>query len=69
MWAVRPRPKTFLAEVHQARRRASGDPNRLSSAGKGSGRFNTPERGAAAALKEWSAWSRNVSGVRTRARA
>ena len=30
---VRPRPKTFLAEVHQAIRRAGGDPNRLGSAG------------------------------------
>jgi len=31
--AVRPRPKTFLAEVHQAVRLAGGDPNRLGSAG------------------------------------
>jgi hypothetical protein len=68
--AVRPRPKTFLAEVHQAIRRAGGDPNRLGSAGKGSGRFNARGRGAAAAagLKGRSAWSRNASGVRTRAR-
>ncbi len=68
--AVRPRPKTFLAEVHQAIRRAGGDPNRLGSAGKGSGRFNARGRGAAAAagLKGRSAWSRDASGVRTRAR-
>jgi hypothetical protein len=68
--AVRPRPKTFLAEVHQAIRRAGGDPNRLGSAGKGSGRFNARGRGAVAAagLKGRSAWSRDASGVRTRAR-
>jgi type IV secretory pathway VirD2 relaxase len=68
--AARPRPKTFLAEVHQAIRRAGGDPNRLGSAGKGSGRFNARGRGAAAAagLKGRSAWSRDASGVRTRAR-
>jgi type IV secretory pathway VirD2 relaxase len=67
---VRPRPKTFLAEVHQAIRRAGGDPNRLGSAGKGSGRFNARGRGAAAAagLKDRSAWSRDASGGRTRAR-
>ena len=58
--AVRPRPKTFLAEVHQAIRSAGGDPNRLGSAGKGSGRFNARGRGAmaAAGLKGRSAWSR-----------
>jgi type IV secretory pathway VirD2 relaxase len=68
--AVRPRPKTFLAEVHQAIRRAGGDPNRLGSAGKGSGRFNARGRGAvaAAALKGQNAWSRDASGRRTRAR-
>jgi type IV secretory pathway VirD2 relaxase len=68
--AVRPRPKTFLAEVHQAIRRAGGDPNRLGSAGKGSGRFNARGRGATAAagLKDRSAWSRDASGGRTRAR-
>ena len=68
--AVRPRPKTFLAEVHQAIRRAGGDPNRLGSAGKGSGRFNARGRGAAtaAALKGRNTWSRDASGVRTRAR-
>jgi type IV secretory pathway VirD2 relaxase len=68
--AVRPRPKTFLAEVHQAIRRAGGDPNRLGSAGKESGRFNARGRGASAAagLKGRSAWSRDASGGRTRAR-
>ena len=68
--SVRPRPKTFLAEVHQAIRRAGGDPNRLGSAGKGSGRFNARGRGAAAAagLKGRNAWSRDGNGVRTRAR-
>ena len=68
--AVRPRPKTFLAEVHQAIRRAGGDPNRLGSAGKGSSRFNARGRGAATALilKGRNAWSRDASGVRTRVR-
>jgi type IV secretory pathway VirD2 relaxase len=68
--AVRPRPLTFFAEVHQAIRRAGGDPNRLGSAGKGSGRFNARGRGAAAAtgLKGRNAWSRDANGVRTRAR-
>lgn len=68
--AVRPRPKIFLAEVHQSIRRAGGDPNRLGSAVKGSGRFNARGRGAvaAASLKGRNAWSRDASGVRTRAR-
>lgn len=68
--AVRPRPKSFLAEVHQAIRRAGGDPNRLGSAGKGGGRFNARGRGAsaAAALKGRSAWSRDARDARTRAR-
>jgi len=68
---VRPRPKTFFAEVHQAIRRAGGDPNRLArSAGKGSGRFNERGRGAAVAatLKGRNAWSQDAGGVRTRAR-
>ena len=70
MRAVRPRAKTFLAEVHQAIRRAGGNPNRLGSAGKGSGRFNARGRGAAVAvaLKGRNAWSRDANGVRTRAR-
>ena len=68
--AVRSRPTTSFAEVHQAVRRAGGDPNRLGSAGKGSGRFNARGRGAAAAagLKGRNAWSRDANGVRTRAR-
>ena len=69
--ALRPRPKTFLAEVHQAIRRAGGDPHRLGSAGKASGRFNARGRGAGMALvlKGRSAWRRDdASGVRTRAR-
>lgn len=68
--AVRPRPKTFLVEVHRAIRRAGDDHNRLGSAGKGSGRFNARGRGAAVAavLKGRNAWSRDASGVRTRAR-
>jgi hypothetical protein len=68
--AVRPRPKTFLAEVHQAIRRAGGDPNRLGSAGKGSGRFNARGRGATAVagLKGRNGWNRDASGGRTRAR-
>ena len=68
---VRPRPKTFFAEVHQAIRRAGGNPNRRGSAGKGrSGRFNARGRGAAAAaaLKGRNAWSRDAGGARTRAR-
>ncbi|VTZ50281.1 Type IV secretory pathway, VirD2 components (Relaxase) [Methylocella tundrae] len=70
MRTVRPRPKTFLAEVHQAIRRAGGYPNRQGSAGNGSGRFNARGRGAAVAagLKGRNAWSRDASGVRTRAR-
>ena len=68
--AVRPRPKTFLADVHQAIRRAGGDPNRLGSAGKGSGRFNARGRGAGMALvlKGRNAWSWDARGARTRAR-
>ncbi|MBX9842564.1 MAG: DUF3363 domain-containing protein [Xanthobacteraceae bacterium] len=67
---VRPRPKTFLAEVHQAIRRAGGNPNRLAGTGKASGRFNARGRGAqiAAGLKGRNGWSRDASGVRTRSR-
>jgi type IV secretory pathway VirD2 relaxase len=68
--AVRGRPTSFLGDVHQAIRRAGGDPNRLGEAGtKGGGRFNARGRGAAAAaaLKNRSAWSRD-GGARTRAR-
>jgi type IV secretory pathway VirD2 relaxase len=67
---VRPRPKTFLAEVHQAIRRAGGNPNRLAGTGKASGRFNARGRGAqlVAGLKGRNGWSRDASGVRTRSR-
>jgi type IV secretory pathway VirD2 relaxase len=67
---MRRRPITFLGEVHQAVRRAGGNPDRLGQTGKGSGRFNARGRGAATALalKDRSAWSRDGSGVRTRAR-
>lgn len=67
---VRQRPKTFIGEVHQAIRRAGGNPNRLAGTGKGSGRFNARGRGAqiAAGLKGRNGWSRDGSGVRTRSR-
>src|SRR5216683_5779690 len=66
---VRARPTSFAGEAQQAIRRAGGNPYRLSTAGKGSGRFNARGRGAsvAAALKNRSPWSRD-GGVRTRAR-
>jgi hypothetical protein len=67
---MRRRPASFLGEVHQAIRRAGGNPDRPGWAGKGSGRFNARGRGAATALalKDRSAWSRDGNGVRTRAR-
>ncbi|MBA3675912.1 MAG: relaxase/mobilization nuclease and DUF3363 domain-containing protein [Sphingosinicella sp.] len=67
---VRQRPKTFIGDVHQAIRRAGGNPNRLAGTGKGSGRFNARGRGAqiAAALPGRNGWSRDGSGVRTRSR-
>ncbi len=67
---VRQRPKTFLGEVHQAIRRAGGNPNRLAGKGKGSGRFNARGRGAqiAAGLKGRNGWSRDARGVRSRSR-
>ena len=67
---VRQRSKTFLGEVHQAIRRAGGNPNRLAGTGKGSGRFNARGRGAqvAAGLKGRNGWGRDGSGVRTRSR-
>jgi type IV secretory pathway VirD2 relaxase len=67
---VRRRPTSFLGEVHQAIRRAGGNPQHLNRAGKGGGRFNARGRGAgvAQALKDRSVWSRDGSGVRTRAR-
>jgi type IV secretory pathway VirD2 relaxase len=68
--AARGRPISFVGEVHRAIRRAGGNPNRDPRTGKGGGRFNTRGRGAATALtlKDRSAWSRDGSGVRTRAR-
>ena len=67
---VRPRPATFIGEVHQAIRRAGGDPNRLAGKGKSSGRFNARGRGAkvAAGLKGRNGWSRSLTGQRTRSR-
>ena len=68
--AARGRPTSFVGEVHRAIRRAGGNPNRDPGTGKGGGRFNARGRGAAMALslKDRSAWSRNGSGARTRAR-
>ena len=68
--ATRGRPTSFVGEVHRAIRRAGGNPNRDPGSGKGGGRFNARGRGAAAALsfKDRSAWSRDGSGARTRAR-
>lgn len=67
---VRRRPATFVGEVHQAIRRAGGDPNRLAGRGKSSGRFNARGRGAkiAVGLKGRDGWSRNLTGERTRSR-
>lgn len=67
---VRARAKSFIGEVHQAIRRAGGNPHRARPAGRGSGRCNARGRGAriAAELKGRSAWSRDGRGVRTRAR-
>src|SRR5712664_3007349 len=68
--AARGRPTSFVGEVHRAIRRAGGNPNRDPGTGKAGGRFNARGRGAATALslKDGSAWSRDGSGVRTRAR-
>jgi type IV secretory pathway VirD2 relaxase len=67
---MRRRPASFLGEVHQAIRRAGGNPDRPGRTGKGGGRFNARGRGAATALtlKDRSAWSRDGNGARTRAR-
>ena len=67
---MRRRPASFIGEVHQAIRRAGGNPDRAGGTGKESGRFNARGRGAATALtlKDRSAWSRDGSGARTRAR-
>ena len=66
---ARGRPTSFVGEVHRAIRRAGGNPNRGGDR-KGRGRFNARGRGTATAqtLKDRSAWSRDGSGVRTRAR-
>jgi hypothetical protein len=68
--AARGRLTSFVGEVHRAIRRAGGNPNGDSGAGKGGGRFNARGRGATTALslKDRSAWSRDGSGARTRAR-
>src|SRR5450432_2504620 len=68
--AARGRPASFVGEVQRAIRRAGGNPNRDPGTGKGGGRFNARGRGAATALrlKDRSAWSRDGSGARTRAR-
>ncbi|MBT1510311.1 DUF3363 domain-containing protein [Bradyrhizobium sp. SRL28] len=67
---MRRRPAGFLGEVHQAIRRAGGNPDRLGGTGKASGRFNARGRGAATAeeLKDRSAWKRDGSGLSTRSR-
>ena len=67
---VRQRPVAFIGEVHQAIRRAGGDPNKLAGRGKRSGRFNARGRGAkvAAGLKGRNGWSRSLTGQRTRSR-
>src|SRR5216684_1880871 len=72
---VNPRTQSFLTQVKVAVRKAGGNPNRISrSAGgrevKSSGRFNARGRGVATALtlRDRSAWSRDGSGARTRAR-
>jgi len=68
--AARGRPTSFVGEVHRAIRRAGGNPNRDPGSGKGGSRFNAQGRGIATALslKDRSPWSRDGSGVRTRAR-
>ena len=68
--AARGRPTSFVGQVHQAIRRAGGNPNRLAGTGKGGGRFNARGRGAAAAasLKARGAWRRDGTGARTRSR-
>jgi type IV secretory pathway VirD2 relaxase len=68
--STRGRPTSFVGEVHRAIRRAGGNPNRAPGTGKAGGRFNARGRGAATAqsLKDRSAWSRDGSGARTRAR-
>src|ERR1700674_3697828 len=48
--AARGRSTRFVGEVHQAIRRAGGNPHRGPGAGKGGGRFIARGRGAATAL-------------------
>ncbi len=68
---VRTRTTSFVGQVHQAIRRAGGNPNRSGDPGrrKGGGRFNARGRGAAVAatLKNRSPWGRD-GGARTCAR-
>ena len=72
---VNPRTQSFLTQVKVAVRKAGGNPNRISRSaggreGKSNGRFNVRGRGVATALtlRDRSAWSRDGSGARTRAR-
>ena len=67
---VRHRPKSFTAQVSLAISRAGGNPNQLPGTRKASGRCNARGRGAkiAEGLKGRNGWSRDASGVRTRAR-
>jgi hypothetical protein len=67
---VRHRPKSFTVPVSLAIRRAGGNSSQLSGTRKASGRCNARGRGAkvAAGLKGRNGWSRDASGVRTRAR-
>ena len=62
------RPASSVRSIRRSGGRAATRTAR--AAGKGSGRFNARGRGAATALtlKDRSAWSRDGSGVRTRAR-
>lgn len=63
------RASSFNGQIHQAIRRAGGNPSRVGEAGKGSGRFNQRGRGAsvAAVLKNRKPWSRD-GGIRARSR-
>ena len=65
----RGRASSFNEQIHQAVRRAGGNPFRVGEAGKGGGRFNERGRGAsvAAVLKNRKPWSRD-GGIRTRSR-
>src|SRR5712664_4322582 len=72
---VNPRTQSFLTQVKVAVRKAGVTRNRISRSaggreGKSSGRFNARGRGVATALtlRDRSAWSRDGSGARTRAR-